>query len=223
MNIRVARTAVAVTMLSIALAAEKGYAQETRPAKAHNVVLVHGAWADGSSGSGVIARLQAARLHVTAVQNPLASLADSVAATRRVLALQDGPTVLAAHSWGGTVISEVGRSEGHRSGLCRGSSTRRGQDFVALSGRFPTMPVRPGVDSTPASLPSLKPRFSTTSRTVSRATGRKSCLPFRNQPPPHCSASRRPRPHGAPSRAGTLCRSAIRRSRPTCNAFSPHG
>src|SRR5213593_75246 len=78
------------------------------PVKAKNVVLVHGAWADGSSWAQVIPRLQAAGLHVTAVQNPLTSLADSVAATRRALALQDGPTVLVAHSWGGTVISETG-------------------------------------------------------------------------------------------------------------------
>jgi hypothetical protein len=54
----------------------------------HNVVLVHGAWADGSSWSDVIACLQATGLHVTAVQNPLTSLEDSVAATRRVLALR---------------------------------------------------------------------------------------------------------------------------------------
>ncbi len=75
---------------------------------ARNVVLVHGAWADGSSWARVIPYLQAAGLKVTAVQNPLTSLQDSVAATRRALALQDGPTVLVAHSWGGTVISETG-------------------------------------------------------------------------------------------------------------------
>ena len=69
------------------------------PVKAKNVVLVHGAWADGSSWAQVIPKLQAAGLHVTAVQNPLTSLSDSVAETRRVLAQQDGPTVLVAHSW----------------------------------------------------------------------------------------------------------------------------
>jgi len=83
-------------------------AMAAAPVKAKNVVLVHGAWADGSSWAQVIPKLQAAGLHVTAVQNPLTSLADSVAETRRVLAQQDGPTVLVAHSWGGTVISEVG-------------------------------------------------------------------------------------------------------------------
>lgn len=77
---------------------------------ARNVVLVHGAYADGSSWSDVIERLQAAGLNVTSVQNPLTSLADDVAATRRALARQEGPTVLAAHSWGGTVISEAGLS-----------------------------------------------------------------------------------------------------------------
>jgi hypothetical protein len=66
-------------------------AQTVAPTKAHNVVLVHGAWADGSSWSEVISRLQAAGLNVTAVQNPLTSLEDSAAATRRELALQDGP------------------------------------------------------------------------------------------------------------------------------------
>src|SRR5215204_5673915 len=59
------------------------------PVKAGNVVLVHGAWADGSSWAQVIPKLQAGGLHVTAVQNPLTSLEDSVAATRRVLAQQD--------------------------------------------------------------------------------------------------------------------------------------
>ena len=76
--------------------------------KTKNVVLVHGAFADGSSWSGIVARLQEAGLHVTAVQNPLTSLTADVRATRRVLAMQDGPTVLAGHSYGGTVISEVG-------------------------------------------------------------------------------------------------------------------
>jgi pimeloyl-ACP methyl ester carboxylesterase len=75
-----------------------------------HVVLVHGAYADGSSWSEVIGRLQGAGLTVTAVQNPLTSLADDVAHTRRVLALQDGPTILAAHSFAGTVITEQDRT-----------------------------------------------------------------------------------------------------------------
>jgi pimeloyl-ACP methyl ester carboxylesterase len=114
--------------------------------KARNVVLVHGAWADGSSWGEVIPRLQAAGLNVTAVQNPLTSLADSVAATRRALALQDGPTVLAAHSWGGTVISEAG-TDAKVTALVyvAARAPDADEDFVALSAKFPTMPVRAGV------------------------------------------------------------------------------
>src|SRR5271154_2674769 len=73
-----------------------------------NVLLVHGAWADGSSWSKVIPLLQAKGLHVVAVQNPLTSLADDVAATKRAIALQNGPVVLVGHSYGGTVITEAG-------------------------------------------------------------------------------------------------------------------
>ena len=73
-----------------------------------NVVIVHGAWADGSSWSKVIPLLQAKGLHVVAVQNPLISLADDVAATKRAIALQDGPVLLVGHSYGGAVITEAG-------------------------------------------------------------------------------------------------------------------
>ncbi|MEA9828691.1 alpha/beta hydrolase [Xanthomonas campestris pv. raphani] len=75
---------------------------------ARNVVLVHGAFADGSGWRNVYDRLVKRGYHVTIVQNPLTSLSDDVAATRRALDQQDGPTVLVGHSWGGTVISEAG-------------------------------------------------------------------------------------------------------------------
>jgi pimeloyl-ACP methyl ester carboxylesterase len=73
-----------------------------------NIVLVHGAWADGSSWSSVIERLQADGYHVTAPQFPLTSLADDVARLRQVLALQDGPTVIVGHSYGGQVMTALG-------------------------------------------------------------------------------------------------------------------
>jgi pimeloyl-ACP methyl ester carboxylesterase len=73
-----------------------------------NIVLVHGAWADGSSWSKVIPLLEAKGLHVVAVQNPLTSLANDVAATTRAIALQDGPVILVGHSYGGAVITEAG-------------------------------------------------------------------------------------------------------------------
>ena len=73
-----------------------------------NIVLVHGAFADGSSWSRVIPLLQAKGYNVTAVQNPCTSLADDVAATNRALAQQDGPVILVGHSWAGVVITEAG-------------------------------------------------------------------------------------------------------------------
>ncbi len=137
---------IAATMLSATLFAAEASAQAAKPVRAGNVVLVHGAWADGSSWSEVIPRLQAAGLHVTAVQNPLTSLADSVAATRRALALQDGPTVLVAHSWGGTVLSETGTDPKVTALVyVAARAPDAGEDFVALAEKFPTMPVRAGV------------------------------------------------------------------------------
>jgi pimeloyl-ACP methyl ester carboxylesterase len=79
-------------------------AQTAQPA----IVLVHGAFADGSSWAKVIPILQAKGYTVTAVQNPLTSFADDVAATKRALDLQTGPVVLVGHSWGGVVITEAG-------------------------------------------------------------------------------------------------------------------
>jgi pimeloyl-ACP methyl ester carboxylesterase len=73
-----------------------------------NIVLVHGAFADASSWAKLIPLLEADGYHVVAVQNPLTSLADDVAATKRVIALQDGPVILVGHSWGGAVITQVG-------------------------------------------------------------------------------------------------------------------
>ncbi|WP_429303422.1 alpha/beta fold hydrolase [Paraburkholderia sp. GAS199] len=95
----------------------------TKPAAApmagpvRNVVLVHGAFVDGSSWNGVVAKLQKKGYHVSSVQNPLTSLADDVAATRRVLAQQDGPTMLVGHSWGGVVITQAGANAPNVAGL----------------------------------------------------------------------------------------------------------
>jgi pimeloyl-ACP methyl ester carboxylesterase len=83
-------------------------AQANSPQGVRNIVIVHGAWADGSSWSKVIPLLQAKGLHEVAVQNPLTSLADDVAATKRAIALQDGPVLLVGHSYGGVVITEAG-------------------------------------------------------------------------------------------------------------------
>jgi pimeloyl-ACP methyl ester carboxylesterase len=76
----------------------------TRP----NIVLVHGAWADGSSWSGVIERLQGAGYKVTAPQFAMGPIANDVARLRTVLSMQDGPTVVAGHSYGGQIMTALG-------------------------------------------------------------------------------------------------------------------
>ena len=73
-----------------------------------NIVLVHGAWADGSGWGEVHNILTAKGFNVTIVPNPNTSLAEDVRITKAVLSLQDGPTVLVGHSYGGAIISEVG-------------------------------------------------------------------------------------------------------------------
>jgi pimeloyl-ACP methyl ester carboxylesterase len=138
--------ALTAGLLAATLGGFAAHAEPTAPVEARNVVLIHGAWADGSSWAEVIPLLQAAGLKVTAVQNPLTSLADSVAATRRVLALQDGPTVLVAHSWGGTVLSETGTDPKVTALVyVAARAPDAGEDFVALSGKFPVGPVRAGI------------------------------------------------------------------------------
>jgi pimeloyl-ACP methyl ester carboxylesterase len=94
------------TSLAVGLMASLPATVHANPVK--NVILVHGAWADGSSWSKVIALLAAKGLNVTAVQLPLTSLADDEATVKRALSLETGPVVLVGHSYGGAVITEAG-------------------------------------------------------------------------------------------------------------------
>jgi pimeloyl-ACP methyl ester carboxylesterase len=82
-----------------------------------NIVLVHGAWADGSCWSGVIERLQAGGYNVTAPQFPMTSVAEDVARLRQVLARQDGQTIVAGHSYGGHIITSLGTDAANVVGL----------------------------------------------------------------------------------------------------------
>ncbi|WP_206240413.1 alpha/beta hydrolase [Novosphingobium terrae] len=104
--------ALALAALPLAAAVPSSAIAQTATAEAAastpTVVLVHGAWADGSSWSKVIPLLQAKGIRVLGVQNPLTSLHDDVEATKRVLADATGPVVLVGHSWAGTVITEAG-------------------------------------------------------------------------------------------------------------------
>ena len=108
-----------------------------------NIVLVHGAWADGSCWSGVIERLQADGYHVTAPQFPLTALADDVARLRHVLDLQDGPAIVAGHSYGGQVITALGADAPNVAGLVyiAAFGIDEGESLGALLGQGPPPPA----------------------------------------------------------------------------------
>jgi pimeloyl-ACP methyl ester carboxylesterase len=111
-----------------------------------NIVLVHGAWADGSCWSKVIPTLQAKGLHVVAVQNPLTSIADDVAATNRIVNAQDGPVLLVGHSYGGAVITEAGNHP-KVAGLVyvAAFAPDEGETLAGLAKNYPTSPLGTGI------------------------------------------------------------------------------
>jgi pimeloyl-ACP methyl ester carboxylesterase len=111
----------------------------TRP----NIVLVHGAWAEGSCWSGVIERLQADGYHVTAPQFPLTTQADDVARLRQVLDLQDGPTIVVGHSYGGQVITALGADAPNVAGLVyiAAFGLDQGESLAALLSQGPLTPA----------------------------------------------------------------------------------
>src|SRR5258706_16357764 len=102
---RRAFSAALVTGAAASLISTGGMAANSTPAKASNVVLVHGLFADGSCWSEVIARLQAAGLNATAVHNPLTTLPEAGASAHRVLDRQDGPPVLVVHSFSVMIVA----------------------------------------------------------------------------------------------------------------------
>jgi len=114
--------------------------------KARNIVLVHGLFADGSCWSEVVARLQTRGLNVTAVQNPLTTLPEAVASAERVLARQDGPTVLVGHSFSGMIVTEAGVHP-NVSALVyvAARAPDAGEDYAALASKFPTPPATAGI------------------------------------------------------------------------------
>jgi len=107
-----------------------------------NIVLVHGAWADGSSWSKVLPLLQAKGLHAVAVQNPLSSIADDVASTNRLINAQDGPVVLVGHSYGGAVITEAGNNP-KVAGLVyvAAFAPEEGETLRGMAAQYPTTPA----------------------------------------------------------------------------------
>jgi pimeloyl-ACP methyl ester carboxylesterase len=128
------------------LISTRGKAATPAPVKARNVVLVHGLFADGSCWTEVIARLQAAGLNATAVQNPLTTLPDAVASAERVLARQDGPTVLVGHSFSGMIVTEAGMHPNVSSLVyVAARAPDAGEDYTALAKTYPTPPASAGI------------------------------------------------------------------------------
>lgn len=128
------------------LVSTRGTAAIAAPTKARNIVLVHGLFADGSCWSEVIARLQSAGLNPTSVQNPLTTLPEAVASVQRVLARQDGPTVLVGHSFSGMIVTEAGVHP-NVSALVyvAARAPDAGEDYAALASRFPAPPATAGI------------------------------------------------------------------------------
>jgi pimeloyl-ACP methyl ester carboxylesterase len=108
-----------------------------------NIVLVHGAWADGSSWDAVIRRLQAEGYHVTAPQFPMTDLAADVARLREVLAAQDGPTIVAGHSYGGQIMTALGTDAPNVAGLVyiAAFGIDEGESLGALLAQGPVTPA----------------------------------------------------------------------------------
>ncbi|MFG1461619.1 alpha/beta hydrolase [Xanthobacter sp. DSM 24535] len=128
------------------LISTRGMAATEAPAKARNIVLAHGLFADGSCWSEVIARLQAAGLNATAVQNPLTTLPEAVASAQRVLDRQDGPTVLVGHSFSGMIVSEVGvHPKVSALVYVAARAPDAGEDYAALAKTYPTPPASAGI------------------------------------------------------------------------------
>jgi pimeloyl-ACP methyl ester carboxylesterase len=139
-------SAALVAGAAAALTAPRSIGMGTATTAARNVVLVHGLFADGSSWSEVIARLQTAGLNVTSVQNPLTTLPEAVASAERVIARQDGPTVLVGHSFSGMIVTEAGMHP-NVSALVyvAARAPDAGEDYAALAKRFPTPPASAGI------------------------------------------------------------------------------
>jgi pimeloyl-ACP methyl ester carboxylesterase len=145
MNRRIFSTAL-VTGAAASLIFARGMAASSTPAKASNVVLVHGLFADGSSWSEVIPRLQAAGLNVTSVQNPLTTLPEAVASAQRALARQDGPTVLVGHSFSGMIVTDAGVHPNVSAVVyVAARAPDAGEDYTALAAKFPAPPASAGV------------------------------------------------------------------------------
>jgi pimeloyl-ACP methyl ester carboxylesterase len=135
-----------VASVTASLASTRGLAATSSLVKVRNVVLVHGLFADGSSWSEVIPHLQSAGLNVTSVQNPLTTLPEAVASAERVLSRQDGPTVLAGHSFSGMIVTQAGEHPNVSAVVyVAARAPDANEDYSALAKGFPEPPASAGI------------------------------------------------------------------------------
>ena len=140
------RTLIGAAAASAAVPLLNRVARAQTSTKTKNVVFVHGLFADGSSWSKVIGRLQQKGISCTSVQNPLTSLDEASAAARRGIALQSGPTVLVGHSFSGMIVTEVGVDPKVTALVyVAARAPAAGEDYTALAKKYPTPPASAGV------------------------------------------------------------------------------
>jgi pimeloyl-ACP methyl ester carboxylesterase len=140
------RTLIGVFAAGAALPLLNQVASSQPSPKTKNVVFVHGLFADGSSWSKIIPRLQEKGINCTSVQNPLTSLQEASDAARRAIALQPGPTVLVGHSFSGMIVTEVGVDPKLTALVyVAARAPDAGEEYTALAKKFPTPPASAGV------------------------------------------------------------------------------
>jgi pimeloyl-ACP methyl ester carboxylesterase len=213
------------TALLAALAATAIPSSAKEPAtrlKARNVVLVHGLFADGSSWLETIPHLQSVGLNVTSVQNPLTTLDEAVASCRRVLDRQNGPTVLAGHSFSGMIVTEAGAHPNVTSLVyVAARAPDAGEDYAALAKRFPAPPASAGIvyddDEGRLSEEAFLRDFAGDLPTAKRAH----CSPCNSHSAKRCLPDAPLRRHGVTSLRSMPSRPRIVRSIPTCSASWP--
>ncbi|WP_026595406.1 alpha/beta fold hydrolase [Methyloferula stellata] len=145
MNRRIFSRAI-VAGAAASLISTRGMAANPAPTKARNIVFVHGLFADGSCWSEVIARLQPQGFNCTSVQNPLTTLPEAVASAQRVLAQQNGPTVLVGHSFSGMIVTEAGVHPSVSALVyIAARAPDAGEDYTALAKTYPTPPASAGI------------------------------------------------------------------------------
>jgi pimeloyl-ACP methyl ester carboxylesterase len=216
------RTFVRTTVAAAASSLLVGAVHAQAAPKAKNVVLIHGLFADGSCWSEVIPRLQAKGIQATAVQNPLTTLQAAVEATPQVLAWQQGPIVLVAHSFGGMILTEAGIDPKVSAVVyVAARAPDAGEDYTPL--RASTLRRQPptALFGRTIGADSVRKHFYAILPPTCRRTRRVSSMPSRLRSNGRCLRTKQLTRHGGRSRAGTPYPPKIGRSTRISSASWP--